>query len=172
MLNSQWDLFLVSDLFDAHGYAFAQMLREHSKVPFVTVSTAMLMSSAAYAKAMGQNPMIHPHPFSPVPSNAKDGFDPKSLRCRLTNFLEFVGDLGASIYISWFLYFHILFKMTDNFAVSPRLAKLTGKRRFSFGQFYAQSEMSVTDSIAHLAFPQPGYPVNMQDLKAKQFRSE
>ena len=50
--------------------------------------------------------------------------------------------------------------MPDNFAISPRLAKLTGKRRFTFGQFYAQSEMTVTDSIAHLAFPQPGSPID------------
>jgi len=45
---------------------------------------------------------------------------------------------------------------SDKVALAPRLAKLTGRRDFSFHQLYADSELAMVDSIAHLALPQPG----------------
>ena len=141
-LNSHWDLLFINEMFNVHGYGCAQLLNKKAGVPYVVFSPSMMMTGAAYDNALGHNWISHPHPFSPTPAHSREHFVPANFFWRLTNVLESLGEFGSRIYI-------------NKVALAPRLAKLTGRRDFSFHQLYADSELAMVDSIAHLALPQP-----------------
>lgn len=161
----------MDELFTIHGFMLAQLFHKNRGIPYVIYCTSIMMNTWANANGksklihfgqlslslLGQSWVTHPSAAVPTPSNANDGFVPSKFTHRLFNVAEKFGEIIALEFVGKFGNGRIkLNNLTDNFQISPRLAKITGKNEFSFSKFYAESEMSMLSSITHLALPQTG----------------
>ncbi|KAF7636498.1 UDP-glucuronosyltransferase, partial [Meloidogyne graminicola] len=142
IINQKWDLVLVTELFNSHGYSIANLLYERDGVPYIFLATSMIMSTFAWAKAAAHNWVIHPHPFSPTPGNGvNNGFNPSLFHHRLIHSLEGIGDFMSIPFTDYF--------------ISPIFAKFNNERNFNFAKFITKSSAATVDSIEYLGFPQP-----------------
>ncbi|CAK5076310.1 unnamed protein product [Meloidogyne enterolobii] len=142
IINSKWDLVLVSELFNSHGYSIANLLHERDNVPYVIFSSSMIMGMHAWTKAVAYNWVSHPHPFSPNPGSGTDGaFNPIYFHHRFIHSLEGMGDL-------------ITEPVTDYY-INPIFTRFNGEKNFKFSKFITQSSATFVDAIEYLGFSQP-----------------
>ncbi|CAK5058666.1 unnamed protein product [Meloidogyne enterolobii] len=142
IINSKWDLVLVSELFNSHGYSIANLLHERDNVPYVIFSSSMIMGMHAWTKAVAYNWVSHPHPFSPNPGSGTDGaFNPIYFHHRSIHSLEGMGDL-------------ITEPVTDYY-INPIFTRFNGGKNFKFSKFITQSSATFVDAIEYLGFSQP-----------------
>nr|CAD2180215.1 unnamed protein product [Meloidogyne enterolobii] len=142
IINSKWDLVLVSELFNSHGYSIANLLHERDNVPYVIFSSSMIMGIHAWTKAVAYNWVSHPHPFSPNPGSGTDGaFNPIYFHHRFVHSLEGIGDL-------------ITEPVTDYY-INPIFTRFNGGKNFKFSKFITQSSATFVDAIEYLGFSQP-----------------
>ena len=54
LLNQDWDLLVLDSLFNAHGFAYAMLLKETRNIPYILYDPSLLLPSDVWTKGLGK----------------------------------------------------------------------------------------------------------------------
>jgi len=129
VMSGNWDLIVVDNLFNSHGFAVALRLKSEKGIPFILLDTCGVTTTiGSSTMSLGRNPILksQPHPIEPKHSN--DVYNPTFFTHRLYNSL-------LSIYETMFFNLvvqHTFMPTINEFGVNFRWIDLYKKAEFMF----------------------------------------
>ncbi|KAE9548304.1 hypothetical protein FO519_008486 [Halicephalobus sp. NKZ332] len=94
LLNSDYDLVIVDEIFSVHGLTIASMLKKLKSIPYIIFGTNAVSPESNNADlAMGHSPVVDAHHGTFLPTNPDDFFDPRKFYYRVYNVLETVTEM-------------------------------------------------------------------------------
>uniref|UniRef100_A0A914CWF5 Helicase ATP-binding domain-containing protein n=1 Tax=Acrobeloides nanus TaxID=290746 RepID=A0A914CWF5_9BILA len=72
VLNQEWDVVILDELFGMHAHTFAMILNRHQQVPYIVFSTTLMVETTSSNMALSRPWTSKPCMFSPIPEHPQD----------------------------------------------------------------------------------------------------
>jgi hypothetical protein len=142
MDTADWDLVVIDNLFNPHGYAIALRLKAEKGVPFIILDTCGVTSTiSATTMSLARNPILKAQTYPMEPSDSQQTYTPSLFVHRLYN-------------SAFTAYQAFIFNLFVQHSYMPTIGKFGAQ--FSWLNLYKGSEFMLIDTLDKAKLPAAG----------------